>query len=514
MSNGITTSRRAAVALTAAAGLWCTSVPVAHAATDPTALGQDLARRVTVTAVNRHLIALQRIAEQNNGTRAIGTPGFDASLAYVSAKLRDAGFDVTTPAFDYVFEQVEKVSLTVAGAAVEVQRMQYSANSPAGGATGPLVMVPADPTPGCEIEDYAGLNVTGAIAVIPRGSCTFALKQTVAAQAGAIGAIIVNNRPGPLNGTLGDPALGVIPTVGVTTEVGATLTAGATATLDLQALVESRVGHNVIAQTRTGRADNVVMLGAHLDSVPEGPGINDNGSGTATLLETALRLGSRPDADNAVRFAWWGAEELGLIGSSAYVAGLSFEQQLDIALYLNFDMTASPNAAYFVYDGDDSDAAGSGPGPYGSAQLEKTLVDYLQNTKGVPTRGTDFDGRSDYGPFIDVGIPAGGTFTGAEGVKTPEQAALWGGTANAPFDKCYHQACDNLGNLDRTALDRNADAVAFATGLYAVSTEAVNGVPPREERAETVSAASAFAAFVEGAAPSAGAAYRGHLALS
>jgi Zn-dependent M28 family amino/carboxypeptidase len=235
------------------------------------------------------------------------------------------------------------------------------------------------------------------------------------------------------------------------------------------------------------------MLGSHLDSVTEGPGINDNGSGSATLLETALRLGSRPGTDNAVRFAWWGAEELGLVGSTAYVDGLSFEQQLDIALYLNFDMVGSPNAAYFVLDGDDSDGVGAGPGPYGSAHLEKTLADYLSEVQGVPTEGSDFTGRSDYGLFIAAGIPGGGLFTGAEGVKTAEQAAKWGGTAGVAYDACYHQACDNLGNIDRRALGRNAGAVAHAVGLYATSTEAVNGVPPRAERAETLSVA-AFAA--------------------
>jgi Zn-dependent M28 family amino/carboxypeptidase len=257
----------------------------------------------------------------------------------------------------------------------------------------------------------------------------------------------------------------------------------------------------VLAETQTGRHNNVVMAGAHLDSVPEGPGINDNGTGSAALLEIALQLGSKPKVNNAVRFAWWSAEENGLVGSEYYVQNLDFEQQLDIALYLNFDMIGSPNAGYFTFDGDDSDGVGAGPGPFGSAQIEQAFVDYFEYT-GIEIEGRDFDGRSDYGEFILNGIPAGGLFTGAEVVKTAEQANKWGGVAGRAFDPCYHQACDNLGNVDRVALDRNSDAIAFVLGSYAISTEDINGVPPRAARAKTRGAqARAAQASVAEAAP-------------
>jgi Zn-dependent M28 family amino/carboxypeptidase len=263
---------------------------------------------------------------------------------------------------------------------------------------------------------------------------------------------------------------------------------GAEVTLDLRGLVEDRTTYNVIAETQTGRHNNVVMAGAHLDSVSEGAGINDNGSGSAALLETALQLGSSPKVNNAVRFAWWSAEELGLLGSEYYVQNLTFEEQVDIALYLNFDMIGSPNAGYFTFDGDDSDGVGAGPGPLGSAQIEAAFQDFFAAT-GVPIEGKDFDGRSDYGEFILNGIPAGGLFTGAEQVKTEAQAAKWGGTAGEAFDPCYHQACDNLGNVDRAALGQNADAEAFVLASYAISTEDINGVPPRKARAKARAAA-------------------------
>ncbi|GAA0506042.1 hypothetical protein Ade02nite_90990 [Paractinoplanes deccanensis] len=227
-------------------------------------------------------------------------------------------------------------------------------------------------------------------------------------------------------------------------------------------------GYNLIADWPGGNTSNTLMIGAHLDSVTAGPGINDNGSGSAANLEVALavaRSGLQPARH--LRFAWWGAEELGLRGSTAYVNSLSSAQRAAITGYLNFDMVASPNPGYFLYDGDNSDGTGAGPGPAGSAQIEQTLAAYFTSI-GVPTRGTDFDGRSDYGPFIAAGIPAGGIFTGAEGRKTTAQVQLWGGTATA-FDPCYHSSCDTIANINDTALDRNSDAIAYAVWTLAGS---------------------------------------------
>ncbi|GLW65172.1 aminopeptidase [Actinomadura rubrobrunea] len=226
-------------------------------------------------------------------------------------------------------------------------------------------------------------------------------------------------------------------------------------------------GYNLIADWPGGNEDEVLMVGAHLDSVTSGPGVNDNGSGSAAVLETALtvaRTGYQPSRH--LRFGWWGAEELGLIGSRAYVNSLSSADRSRIKGYLNYDMIGSPNAGYFVYDGDDSDGVGAGPGPAGSAEIERVIQEYFAGI-GVPTRGTDFDGRSDYGPFIRAGIPAGGTFTGAEGIKTAAQARLWGGQAGVAFDRCYHRSCDTTGNINDTALDRNADSIAHAVWTLA-----------------------------------------------
>jgi Zn-dependent M28 family amino/carboxypeptidase len=227
------------------------------------------------------------------------------------------------------------------------------------------------------------------------------------------------------------------------------------------------------------------MVGAHLDSVPEGPGINDNGSGVAALLETAMQLGSSPQVRNAVRFGFWGAEELGVLGSADYVASLDENQLEDIALYLNFDMLGSPNPGYFTYDGDQSAPPDPNTGaprvPEGSAGIERALTAYLDKA-GKPAQDTGFDGRSDYSPFTQAGVPAGGLFSGAEEQMSKEEAELWGGEAGRPFDPNYHKNTDTYPNIDRTALEINGGGVAYSVGLYAQDQRGRNGVPLREDR--------------------------------
>jgi Zn-dependent M28 family amino/carboxypeptidase len=444
------------------------------AAPNPDAgLTERLKTAVTDDGVYRHLEELQRIADANGGNRALGTPGYDASVEYVAQTLRDAGYRVDTPGFSARSFSVQDVRLTVDGTQVPAAALGFSHATPPGGASAPLAVLPQDETSGCEPDDFAGVPA-GSVVLVRRGTCPFGQKVTNAAGAGAAAALVANNVDGPLTqATLGD-VTGAVPTAGVSKADGDTLAgrAGAPVTLVLATTIEERQSRNVIAQTATGDVDNVVMAGAHLDSVPEGPGINDNGSGTAALLETAVQLGGAPAVTNAVRFAFWGAEEQGLIGSTAYVGGLGEADREKISLYLNLDMVGSPNAGYLAYDGDNSDNEGAGPGPEGSATVERVLLEQLSST-GVAATGTDFDGRSDYGPFVAVGIPSGGLFTGAEEIKTPEQAQRWGGTAGQPFDPCYHQACDRIDTIDRTALDRNTDAVAGSVGRFALSTEGV-----------------------------------------
>ncbi|RYE73627.1 MAG: M28 family peptidase, partial [Myxococcales bacterium] len=251
---------------------------------------------------------------------------------------------------------------------------------------------------------------------------------------------------------------------------------GTTAHVVTDTTNETKTTYNVIAETAKGESSNVVMAGAHLDSVDGGAGINDNGSGTAGILAIAEALAKEKKLTNKVRFGFWGAEEAGLLGSQHWVYDQYDNNPAaleDIALYLNFDMIGSPNYVRFVYDGDNS-MGGGVEGPEGSAQIEQLFTKYFSSV-GLASEETEFSGRSDYGPFLEVGIPSGGLFTGAEGVKTEEQAAIYGGTAGDWYDPCYHQACDDRDNVSADGIDEMSDAAAHAVYTLAQSTYAVNG---------------------------------------
>jgi len=429
---------------------------------------------VTVDGVRAHQAEFQAIADANAGTRVSGTSGYDESVDYAVDVFENAGYNVTVQPFDFLTFIVrsptvlEQVAPAPAGPVVN----NIFSNSGSGDVTAPVSTLSV--ITGCAAADFAGFPA-GNIALISRGACAFALKATNAYNAGAAGVIIYNIIPGTLRGTLGSSFALDIGVISVTQDVGQQLAAtpGLVMRLKTDAFSGVATSYNVLAESTHGDAGNVVMAGAHLDSVNAGPGIQDNGSGSAAILETAVQM-AKVKPRNKVRFALWGAEESGLVGSTYYVNNLSQEEIDGISLYLNFDMIGSPNHVFFIYDGDDSDGVGAGPGPGGSDQIEYLFESYFMQV-GQPFKGTDFTGRSDYGPFIAVGIPSGGLFTGAEGIKTDEEAALWGGTAGDQYDPCYHLACDTFDNISLQALDVNSDAVAFAVLQYAMNTEAVNG---------------------------------------
>ena len=526
---------RAALAAATVTTVLCATVVSANAAvpTDTT----ELRNAVTADAIMDHLAELQKIADNNGDTRASGTPGYDASVDYIEDLLVAAGYEVTRQNFLFnsfqelsepVFEQVEPNQVTYVPNE-DFITMDYSGS---GDVTEPLQAVDLVLPPGaaagtsnsgCEITDFADF-VAGNIALIQRGTCDFSVKAHNAFLSGAVGVIIFNEgqegRTETLAGTLGDAFSDPIPVIGTSFEIGnelaALLAAGEVVIhLATDTLIELGVPtQNLIAETPTGRDNRVVMAGAHLDSVPAGPGINDNGSGSGTLLELALQiadLGIEPR--NAIRFAWWGAEEAGLIGSQFYVDSLTKSEAKDIELYLNFDMIGSPNYARFVYDGDGS--AFGIRGPAGSHAIEEVFEEFFAS-QGLASEPTAFDGRSDYDAFITAGIPAGGLFTGAEDNKTEDQVALYGGLATfddevVAYDPCYHQACDSLdpigdgadaglyealneaydgaleyngviSNVNTVALEEMSDAVAHAVLLYAMSTSSVSGTGQASEQ--------------------------------
>ncbi len=437
---------------------------------------------VTLDGVRTHQARLRDIAAANGGTRVAGTKGFDDSAAYAEKVFKDAGYNVTRQSFQFQsFIELPGSRLTQVAptptAAIQANLLSYSGS---GSVTAAVSVLPT--VTGCNTADFAGFT-QGNIALISRGSCTFATKATNAQAAGAAAVVIYNNAAGPLNGTLGAEFALNIAVTGVAQTVGQQLATipGLQLSINASTVRGTATSTNIIAESKDGDANNVVMVGAHLDSVDEGPGINDNGSGSAAILEVAKNM-SKVKPRNKVRFALWSAEESGLVGSTYYVENLPEAERNKIALYLNFDMIGSPNHVFFVYDGDNSDGVGAGAGPAGSTVIEKTFETFY-NKKGASFKGTDFDGRSDYGPFIEAGIPAGGLFTGAEGTKTVAEAEVWGGISGTAYDPCYHQACDNYGNTNLYALDLNADGVAYATLQFAMTTRAVNGIKGKEPRA-------------------------------
>ncbi|MGH2806608.1 MAG: M28 family peptidase [Actinomycetota bacterium] len=465
--------------------------PVANAAigVDSSELRADL----SAAGIMEHLQAFQAIADANGGTRHAASTGYTQSADYVESVLEAAGYSVTRTVFDFpFFQEFSDPTLTLNSPAppapksyvlgTEFQSMEYSGSGTVTGSIVPTndVVIPPGPagssTSGCDAADYPAA-VAGEVALIQRGTCTFGEKAVAAQIAGAAAAIIFNEgqagRTDVINGTLGGPV--TIPVLDTSFAVGQELynlarAGGAEVTITTDTLSETRQSENVVANT-SGRTDRVVVVGAHLDSVPEGPGIQDNGTGSAALLELATLMADL-EPRNQVRFAWWGAEEAGLLGSEHYVSQLSKRDVKDIALNLNFDMIASPNFVRFVYDGDGSDTPTAGPN--GSKVIEDVFLEYF-GAQGLATEPTAFDGRSDYGPFIAVGIPAGGLFTGAEVLKTAEQVPVYGGSAGIAYDPCYHQACDTVANVNTVALEQMSDAAAHSVLTFAMTTSAVNG---------------------------------------
>jgi Zn-dependent M28 family amino/carboxypeptidase len=417
---------------------------------------------------------LQTFADENGGNRAFGSGGHNATTEWLYQTLLATGaYDVYKQPFVELFTAAT-VRLTTANASIPAEYLTYG---PSGNVDGTLVNVN---NLGCDATDYPAA-VAGEIALISRGTCTFAIKATNAKAAGAAGAIIYNNVPlQSLSGTLGGEG-DYAPVVGLTQEAGTALLSQigngttVTANIFIDAIRENRTNYNVIAETKEGDHDNVLMIGGHTDSVFAGPGINDDGSGTIGSLIVGLAL-PKYKIKNAVRLGFWGAEEFGKLGSFYYMktlngtfAGNSTEVG-KLRAYLNFDMIASPNYVLGIYDGDGD--AFNFSGPTGSDTIEKDFEEFYDN-RGLPHVPALFTLRSDYAAFLENGIPSGGLFTGAEVLKTPEEAVLFGGQAGQPLDGCYHQKCDTVDNLAHDAYLLNTQSIANSVAKYAVSWEGV-----------------------------------------
>ncbi|KAI6372558.1 hypothetical protein MCOR25_003716 [Pyricularia grisea] len=366
--------------------------------------------------------------------RFVGTTGLDTSLQWV--------YDTLT-ALDYYDVKKQKFTVNRGGSAsFSVAGKTYTTatfdGSPAGEADGKLVPVA---NLGCSATDFPS-SVSGAIALVARGTCGFADKARFAGAAGAKAVVIYNNvAQGAAAGGLGSGTFP--PTVGINQADGqALVAAGQGQEGSVSVTINTVSTYNIIAQTRSGDTANVLQLGAHMDSVEVCPGVNDDGSGSIGILETAIQLAKFQPPKNTVRFSWWSAEEVGLVGSTHYVKSLSQEELDKIRLYLNFDMIASVNWLYAIYASNGTGFEGRPPPP-GVVEAESVFQEYFDNVAKLNYTSFDLRKASDHGPFIDAKVPTGGLFAGGSEAKTAEQVALFGGTVGASSDPENHKVGDN-----------------------------------------------------------------------
>lgn len=423
-------------------------------------------------ALHHHAENLEAIAYSTpDRNRVFGSLGYNFSALYIHKVLEPLSdyYDITWQPFTALYTSYN-TSLSVTGTDRDAGQMTYS---PSGKVEAPIVSVSNN---GCDAADFPQ-TVSGNIALISRGGCEYGLKSALAGAAKAAGVVIYNNADGDekLWGSLiqrSRPEGPYPPTVGISENAGRTILTSLASgervgNLTVEGVAEDRVTMNLFAQTRGGDQNNVLILGAHADSVEDGPGIQDNGSGVSCLLEVALQL-AKYNVTNAVRFAWWSAEEFGLAGSQYYINQSSASDLDKIRLYLNFDMIASPNFKLGVYDGDGSDSPEGLGGPAGSGEAELLFADFMGDA-GQSSTPVYFNNRSDYQAFIYAGIPSTGPFTGAEEAKTAAEASAFGGTAGQAYDPNYHQVGDTVDNLNMDAFLINTKATAHAVGTYATS---------------------------------------------
>lgn len=478
-----------------------TSAAVQSAAGDASELGQWLADAVTDQALENRLRDLEQLTLAADGNRGPGSAGYLAAADHIEAELAATGFyDVRREPFTIQRDHPGKSELrTGDGRVINQQPLSFSPGTTAE-LSGQLVAPTAGS--GCDPADW-GAEVAGQIAFADRGGCNFRQLNQAAAAAGAVMVVVGNNRDGGLYGTLDNSQPGDIPITGITRAEAERLRADqAVGPIVLSFRFEQRIEEfptfNLIAETRTGNPENIVMAGAHLDSVPVGPGINDNGSGSVILLETARQLADAPQPPtNMVRFAWWSGEEWGLLGSIHWVNGLVEANPAELrrlAAYVNIDMVASPNYVIGVYDADGSTFADADL-PAGSVGLEQQFTGYFDRI-GQPWVDVEMGGSSDHAAFVPSGIPVGGLFTGAGEIKSAAEVELFGGDEAQKYDANYHQASDLLANLNTTALAINGKASAFVIGALAADSSPVNGDRQGNQGVATKTVGYGYAATV------------------
>lgn len=448
----------------------------------PTIDSEKLQNSIKLDDLNSTVYDLYNIAKESekkygHPTRVIGSKGHWKTIKYILdqfSEMKDY-YEVSLQTFDALSGKITTFNLTDVKTNEPIENITaFSLSPPVKPFIGKLIEIP---NLGCSDADFEAVKSFDAfasyhgdkIALIERGVCPFGVKSELAGKYGFKGVVIYDNEPANsdgLHGTLGEPTEHTVSTIGVPYEVGQSLINSLMLDPDyllyfaMDSFVKKIKTKNIIADTKHGDPNNIVALGAHTDSVEEGPGINDDGSGTISLLTVAKQL-THYKIKNKVRFAWWSAEEEGLLGSNFYAYNLTQEENSKIRVFMDYDMMASPNYEYEIYDANNIDH------PKGSEELKNLYIDYYKS-KGLNYTLVPFDGRSDYVGFIENGIPAGGIAAGAE-----KNNMFNGGV----LDKCYHLLCDDMNNLSWDAFMVNTKLIAHSVATFARS---FDGFPERQ----------------------------------
>jgi hypothetical protein len=439
---------------------------------------ESIVECMEISNVVSHLQVFQDIADEGDGTRYWNTISYDKSGYYIGGLLAEYGYNVTyqpleLPQFvegkpaelsivgkTYINEKVVKEGgdfadfLFCGGGSVTAEVQAIDIMDPDSGTT----------TSGCELEDFVDF-VAGNIALVQYGGCGYSAPIANAILAGASAVIMFNEGTEGREGIIPvytlqlQPMETGIPVLATTFSVGVELAVdGTTATVVVDAVTTMGKTFNIIAETYGGDPENVLVLGAHLDSEILGPGIQDDGSGSAALIEIAIQF-ANVNPVNKIRFAWWAAEEVGLVGSTFYVESLPDYEVESIIAYLNYDMIGSSNWVIYL-------EAADAEGGMGPADIIREY--YIAND--IPW-DEGFGGvcYTDPCAFFAAGIAYADTYTGSGEIMSEEQVEKYGrGVAGVAHDSCYHVACDTIDNIGQDILEINSKALAYTTVRFAM----------------------------------------------
>jgi hypothetical protein len=462
--------------------------------------------------------AFQAIADANPGldghaSRNSGEPGYWASVQYVKDKMQAAGYDVTIQPYTFTYTSFvgtptwSESSPTSRSFQLVTDWNPGTSNGSANGDVQPAGGIVLPPTPtssstsGCTAADFSSFTA-GHIALIQRGGCNFGVKVLNAQAAGATGVVIFNEgnpgRTAVLSGSLLDannhPFVPTIPVAFTSFDIGKSLydqyQAGTPphTSLDIHVVIDpNRQDWNVIAESKGGDKNHVVVVDAHLDAI-FGAGMLDNASGSATILDVAEKM-KNVNPRNKLRFIWFGGEELGLLGSVYYVNNLTATQASHIGYDLDADVTATPNYLIGVLDPAAPDLFGrtvTATFPNRVYKASKVARDYAVNYFDSIDKNHEFLSPvgTDAFSFNAIGVPASGLLTGQDCCKTQDEVDLFGGTVGnyegnlGTFDGgCVDNPfrwCDNLANNDPAVLTFMSKAFADMTVRMAFDTKVMS----------------------------------------